>query len=404
MSLVRQIGLVLVLLAGLVLALVWRDLIPTQGAGQGDGGTPPLVGGPGSAGGGPGRGGRVVPVETAVVTTQRLTDRIEALGSTRAHRAVAISPLADGRLEALPFAPGTRVAEGAILARLDDATQRADVDEAEAMVLEASQALDRARTLRRGSTVTQATLEELESRKAAALARLDRARKALDDRVIRAPFAGTVGFPEFDVGARVSEGAVITTLDDLSVVDLVFQVPEEHFGVLRPGLPVAATSTAYPDRVFSGAVIWVDPRVDPASRAVRVRARLPNPDGLLPAGLFMTLRLDLDSRDSPVVPERAILSQGGGAAVFVVSEGRVSQRPVRVGQRLGDLVELRDGVGPGELVVSAGIHRLRDGLAVRLVDGAGSAPRTGGTGGVPPGTGTGAGAGAGAGAGKESGS
>lgn len=380
MRLGRQIGLVFVLLLGVALGLglVARDRLPPDllrlvglAAPGEEGGAPGgSSGGPG--GGGPPKGGRVLPVTVASVETRVIAEEIEALGTTRAHRAVAVVPLADGRIVSLPFEPGTRVAEGAVLARLDDETQRADVDEAEAALLEVSQSLERARRLRRGNTVTQATLEQLESERAAALARLDRARKALAERVIRAPFAGTVGFRELDVGARVSEGEILTTLDDLSTLDLLFQVPEQHYGAVRPGLAVAATSPAFPDRRFAGQVTWVDPRIDEASRAFRVRASLPNPDRTLPAGLFMTILLALDSREAPVVPERAVLSQGGGAAVFVVTEdGRAERRVIQLGRRLVDAVEVREGLAPGEVVVSAGIHRLRDGIAVKPVTGEG---------------------------------
>ncbi|MCF8499500.1 MAG: efflux RND transporter periplasmic adaptor subunit, partial [Rhodospirillum sp.] len=271
------------------------------------------------------RAERPIPVETVAVTTTRLADRVEAVGTTRAHKAVDIVPLVNGRVVELPFAAGARVEVGQVLARLEDGSERADLEEAEAALLQANQALNRARALRSGKNISQSTVDELANAQAAALARVDRVRKALSDRVITAPFFGVVGFREVEVGARVESGQMITTLDDLSVMEVDFSVPEIHYGRLHPGLTVRATTQAYPDRVFEGVVDRVDTRVGDISRAFRVRASLPNPDSLLPSGLFVNVDVILAERDLPTIPEEAILAEAAGSVVFVVKDGRASR-------------------------------------------------------------------------------
>ncbi|MBK1664040.1 efflux transporter periplasmic adaptor subunit [Rhodospirillum rubrum] len=310
---------------------------------------------------------RALPVEVAAVRRATVADRVEAVGTTRAHQAIAVVPLASGRILDMPFPPGRKVNKGDVLVRLDDAAQRADVEEAEATLTQVSRALERARSLRRTQAVAQATVDDLQSNRAAAAARLDRARKDLSDRVIAAPFAGIVGFRELDVGARVSEGERLTTLDDLSSVDVEFAVPEIHFGRLRPGMAIEATSQAFPGRIFTGAIDRIDSRIGEMSRAFRVRAILPNPQGLLPSGLFLTVSIVIEERPALMVPEEAIQAEAGGSVVYVIQGGAVRRQPIVLGQRTGTAVEVRSGLAEGDQVVSRGIQRLRDGSPVTVI-------------------------------------
>ena len=157
---------------------------------------------------------------------------------------------------------------------------------------------------------------------------------------------------------------MITTLDGSSVMKLDFDVPEAFVGLLASNLPVETRSVAYPDTVFRGIVRTVDSRVDPISRAVTVRAEIPNADGLLKPGMFMTVRLSRPPTSALVVPESAIVPERGKVYVFVVADGRVERREVATGRREPGRVELTAGVRPGERVVVEGTQKVRDGSAV----------------------------------------
>jgi membrane fusion protein (multidrug efflux system) len=312
------------------------------------------------AGGGPGP----VAVETMRATSRPLAVKLEAVGTTRARFSVEIVPLASGRIEALAFEAGQTVRQGDVLVRLDDDIQRADVTEAEAKKTQAGQAFERAKTLTRDNISTRATLEQLEAAAASAGAELDRAKRRLADREIRAPFAGVTGLRQVDVGARVDDSTVITRLDDVSEVELEFTLPEAAFGETRRGQPVTATAAAFPGRTFTGAVSAIDNRVDPVARAFRVRAVLPNPDQALPAGMFMLISLLMAERNGIVVPEEAVVLRGEQASVFVVNGGKTEARTVRIGLREPGLVEIVEGVKEGEEVVVRGLQRVRDGTPV----------------------------------------
>ena len=147
-------------------------------------------------------------------------------------------------------------------------------------------------------------MDELQAAFLGAQARLDVARKQLADRTVKAPFAGVVGIRRVDVGARVDDDTVLTTLDDLSEVEIEFSVPEIFFGRVRQGQTVSATSAAFPGRAFSGRIVTVDTRIGAVSRAFRVRAILPNPDLVLHAGMFMHVEVVLEER--PAVDHAAV--------------------------------------------------------------------------------------------------
>ncbi len=348
MSTVRQIVLSLLLLGGAAGGYYFYDHLTAESAISGDGRG----------------GGRTISVEVAPVVREVVRDRAEAVGTTLANQAIEIVSLASGRIIELLFEPGQPVEAGAVLARLDDAIEQADLVEARAMLKEAESALDRARRLRASNNVAEATVVELEAAAAAAQARVDRAAQRLEDRLVRAPFDGVVGIRRVDLGARVDNDTVITTLDDRSEMIVEFMLPEVFYGRIQPGLKVQASSTSFPDRSFAGTLTSIDTRVDVNSRAFRVRASLPNPDLVLPAGLFVLVDITLGERDAVIVPEEAVVSEADRSFVYVAGPERAERRPVDLGTRSVGVIEIRDGLEEGELVITRGLQRLRDGVAI----------------------------------------
>lgn len=309
-----------------------------------------------------------IPVVLAVAEQRQTATRVEAVGTTLSRRAIEIVPLASGRVEEIAFEPGQFVEAGDVLVRLDDDIQRADLTEAEATLQETVRALQRATALRQKNAVPEATVDQLVAAEVSGQAELDRARRRLADRTVRAPFAGVVGLRQIDLGARVDESSVLTTLDDRGEMEIEFSLAEALYGQIFPGQSVVATSVAFPDRSFEGLVVTIDSRVDPTSRAFKVRARLPNPDLTLPAGMFMHIAVMLGSRDAIMIPEEAVIVQGTRTFVYVVADGRASVRPIRVGHRETGAVEVAEGIAVGEAVVVRGTQRLRDGAPVQVIE------------------------------------
>ncbi len=320
------------------------------------------------AGAAPGGKRRPVLVETATVEKTVLARKVEAVGTTRARQSIDIRPADSGRVVEILFSPGNMVEKGDVLARLDSASEVADVAEARAELREAELALERARTLAERNNVAKATVDQLEAAYDAADARLQRTEKSLTDRTVRAPFSGKVGLKQVDVGARVNDDTVITTLDDLAEIEIDFKAPEIYFGAVRAGQTIEAISAAFDDRRFSGEITTIDSRIDPVSRAFKIRASIPNPDLALPAGMFMLVELTLAEREALTVPEEAVLLTERQASVFVIEDEKAVLRTIELGQRDIGKVEIKSGLQEGERIAITGLQRLRSGSAVQVVE------------------------------------
>jgi membrane fusion protein (multidrug efflux system) len=331
-------------------------------------GRPPGAGGPPGPGGGPPVGVIAVPVRS-----ERLAFELEALGTARANESVDITAKVANQVTAVRFDEGQRVRRGAVLVELDGVQARADLAVAEAVLAESRSQYQRSRELYSTKVLSDSQIEQIEATFKANEARVASARARVSDTVIRAPFDGRTGLRRVSVGSLISPGTVITTLDDTSTIKLDFTIPETFLAAVTPGLDITAGSVAYPDARFGGRVASVDSRVDPATRSVTVRALLPNPEGLLKPGMFLTVRLSRGAIDALLVPEHSLVPEQGDVFVFVVKDGAAEKRRVRIGERRVGDVQVVEGLVAGELVVTEGTQKLRDGAPVRLSDAAGGA-------------------------------
>lgn len=323
------------------------------------------TGRPGAASGQVGGFNAPTPVVTAAVRSALLTRALSAVGTAQANEAVNITSKTSNIVSRVRFADGQSVQMGEILVELDSAQARADLAVAQAALTESTSQYERSKELLNTQAVSKSQFDQLVATKQANEARLSAARARLEDTVIRAPFSGRVGLRKVSVGSLISPGALITTLDDTSIIKLDFSVPENVVASLRDGLAVKAKSNAYPSRVFTGRVSSVDSRIDPTSRSVAVRALVPNSDGALRPGLFMTVELESESRTALVIPEEALVPEKSSQYVFIVRDGVASKREVTIGARQPGSVEVLAGLAAGERVIVEGTIKARDGGPVR---------------------------------------
>ena len=305
------------------------------------------------------------PVVSAPVRTALLTRALSAVGTAQANEAVNITSKTSNIVARVRFTDGQQVRQGEILVELDSAQARADLAVAQAALTESTSQYLRSKELLNTQAVSKSQYDQLVATKQANEARLAAARARLEDTVIRAPFSGRVGLRKVSVGSLISPGALITTLDDTSVIKLDFSVPENVVASLRDGLAVKAKSNAYPNRVFTGRVSSIDSRIDPTSRSVAVRALVPNNDSALRPGMFMTVELESESRTALVIPEEALVPEKSSQYVFLVRDGVASKREVTIGVRQPGSVEVLAGLAAGDRVIVEGTIKARDGGPVR---------------------------------------
>jgi membrane fusion protein (multidrug efflux system) len=301
------------------------------------------------------------------VRVEPLAVEIEALGTAHANESVDVTAKVSNLVAAIRFAEGQQVRRGDLLVELDGAEARAELAIAEAAYTESRSQYERSRELYTTKVLSQSQLDQIEASLKANEARVAVAQSRLRDTMIRAPFAGRVGLRRVSVGSLVSPGTVITTLDDTSTIKLDFTIPETFLAAVSPGLAITARSVAFPGQSFGGEVASVDSRVDPSTRSVTVRALVPNPSRLLKPGMFLTVRLARGAEDALVVPEQALVPEQGDVFVYVVADGAAQKRLVRTGQRRVGEVQVVQGLAAGELIVTEGTQKLRDGAPVELV-------------------------------------
>ena len=346
------IGFVAIAFAVMAAAVLWRAA--SQG-GADEGG---------------GWGGRQTPVSVHVVANSEFTDVVEALGTARANESVTITAKVSDVIARLEFDSGQRVEAGDILVELADAEEAAGLLEARATARETRRDVDRIRDLTERGVAPRSRLDEAIAANERALARVEAIEARVADRIIRAPFSGVVGLRNVSAGELVRPGDPIARLDDASVIKLDFTVPERFLAVIEGGQDVEARSTAFPDTTFIGTVDQVDTRVDPATRAVTVRALIDNTDGRLRPGMLMTVELRRGARTRPAIPGGAIVRLDEQAFVFRIEDGERGARavriPVELGRRTEGLVEVLAGLEVGERIVGEGVHRLSDGAPVSV--------------------------------------
>jgi len=322
----------------------------------------------GKPGGGGAGGGSVIPVVATPSRIEHLSLEVEALGTARASESIDVTAKVSNLVTAIRFTEGQQVRKGDVLVELDGAQARADLAVADAALKESASQLQRSRELYETKVLSDQQIEQIESTYSANVARVAAARSRLSDTIIRAPFDGRVGLRRASVGGLVAPGTVITTLDDTSTIKLDFTVPERVVAAMKPGLTLEARSVAYPDRVFEGKVASVDSRVDPNTRSVIVRALVPNDEGLLKPGMFLNVHLSRGTADVLVVPEESLVPEQGDVFVYVVQDGTASKRRIQTGQRAVGTVQVTDGLQAGEIVVTEGTQKLRDGASVSVTE------------------------------------
>ncbi len=311
------------------------------------------------------RAGGPVSVTVHEVAPRDFADEVVASGTLRAEESTDISANVTERIEELRFEDGQQVKAGDLLAVLAAEEEKGILESAEATLEEEQRELKRLEPLV-GRGVSEADVASRRTRLAVAQARIAQVRAQLADRRIIAPFDGRVGLRRISPGALVEPGDVITTLDQTGTMKLDFTVPETFIDTLRPGLAIEARSGAFPGRDFQGEVSEIDSRVDPVTRAVAVRALIPNPDDELRPGMLMTVTLNRNPRRSVAVPERAIVPVGEVKAVYRIEDGIARRVTLETGRRNPGWVEVRKGLKDGDQVVTDGVLSLRDGAEVKV--------------------------------------
>lgn len=341
---------------------------------------PPLLAGCGAADGAPRRERQAPLVEVVQPEPRSFAETIDAVGTARANEQVTIAAPVAERIVRLYFDDGDYVRRGQLIAVLDQAQEQAALRSALATEEQAKAQLERIQSLSDRGFATNAQLEVQIATATRARAEADDARARIADRTIRAPLSGAVSLRTISAGSIVSVGDPIATVSDVSRIKVDFSVPETVLSSLRTGQTIDVRSAAFPGSVFNGRISTIDPVIDPSTRALMVRAVLPNPGGRLKPGMLLEVSVRSAERQVLAVPELAVVGEGEGRFVYVVDQGGKARRtPVTTGLRQQGYIEVA-GLTPSMRVISRGIIKVEDGAEVRIAPAASTSPETAGAG------------------------
>lgn len=297
-------------------------------------------------------------VVVSPIETKSIRDKIEAVGTTEANNSATITATITETVTAIPAHDGQAIAKGEVIATLNDTAERANV-------VEAKQTFNRYNKLADMNIVSESQREQGQ-------AQLDVATAALDKRVIRAPFDGVLGLINVHIGDVVSPGTAITTIDNIDPLDIEFTVPENQVGGISIEMPILATTEAYKGEVFNGKITAMDTRIDPNTRALRVKASIPNPDHRLRPGMLMKTNIVQAVRPAMILPEGAILSKGDQKTVLIIGKNdkgkeAAIEKTVTLGAREGGFVEITSGLTEGDKVIVEGQIKAQPNTEIKVV-------------------------------------
>jgi membrane fusion protein (multidrug efflux system) len=313
-------------------------------------------------------------VSSVVVREEDWQGVLTAIGSVTADQGVFVTTEIPGIVREISFESGAVVAKGDLLVRLDTTSEAAQLRALEAQVEWSRVTLQRQQTLRDQNMVSQSDLDAADAAMKQNQANADAVRTTIEKKTIRAPFAGRLGIRQVNLGQYLDAGKPIVSLQSLAPIHADFSLPQQELARLSTGMKVRLHIDAYPGRNFEGALTAITPDLDQATRSIGLQATLDNHDQLLHPGMFAQVEVLLpEQKKVMVIPLTSVLSSPYGDSVYVIesnSEGNgktettVKQRFVRLGPARGDFLSVESGLKPDDRIVSSGLFKLRNGMAV----------------------------------------
>ncbi|WP_157016203.1 efflux RND transporter periplasmic adaptor subunit [Mesorhizobium xinjiangense] len=345
-----------------------------------------------------------VTVSTVTVEPLSWKPDVQAIGTVNAVRGVDLTVETSGIVDTILFEANDTVEQGAMLMQLKAEVERADLDAARAQAALDQQLLNRALQLRERGVSSETTVDSQQAAATASTSQVAKLEAVLDQKQLIAPFGGTIGIPHIEKGQYLSPGTTVATLQDTETMRADFTVPEQELPLIEIGQPVRIGLSA-DNMPFEGRITGIEPKIDPQTRLVAVRAEISNPEGKLTPGQFAQVAVMLPQEDNVVaLPQTAVVTSLYGDYVYAVVEAEVEggatpaaagegdgqsdeaqasddaqaqdeeagpalvarQIFVKTGRRSGGLVEIVEGVAAGEQIVTAGQNRLNNGSPVNI--------------------------------------
>ncbi len=318
-------------------------------------------------------------ISAVEVKTEAVPRFAAGIGSVAAVHQVTINPEVGGRVTKISFEAGATVKAGDPLVQLNDAPERGDLANYQAQARWAETTLQRSSELAKRDFTARETVDQKQSQLDQARAQIIKTEALINQKLIRAPFAGQLGTRQIELGQYLTPGARIATLTDLSTLYVNFTLPSQMRAQISVGQRVNVTADAFPGRTFSAEITTIEPQISADTRTMAIQATMPNPDNALLPGMFVNAAVVLPPQpDMMVLPETAVDYTLYGDSVYVIREDgkdakgdpifKAVRTPIKTGARWGNKVAILDGLKPGDRVIAAGQVKVQNGAQVAISD------------------------------------
>ncbi|NRQ43127.1 efflux RND transporter periplasmic adaptor subunit [Rheinheimera sp. YQF-2] len=311
--------------------------------------------------------GRAAQVITTPVSFEQQISRVEAVGTAEAVQSVVVYPAVGDKVTAVNFVPGQYVERGDILLQLDSRRQQVALDRASIQLADAQRTLTRLQESRKRGAIAQSELDDAITARDLIQVQLAEAKTELEDRTVRAPFAGVVGLTDIEQGDRINQQSAITTIDNRKQLFINFSAPEAALAILQGNASVELEPWQAAGQRIRADIQQVDSRIDSLNRSIRVRALLHNEEDLYRPGMSFRVILQLAGQEYAVIPEAALLWGATSAYVWLADNGTAKRVDVQIRQRLSGRLLVSGALSAGDELIIEGVQTLREGQAVNAV-------------------------------------
>ena len=313
------------------------------------------------------KGGGAVGVKVMIVKDTAVNNIIDITGTIDANEKVSLISQTAGNITGIYFNEGTKVTKGQLLVKVYNQDLEASLQQNQYQVALAKQQESRNRQLLQKEAISQeeydTSLTSLNSLKAAA--NVIKAQIARTE--IRAPFSGTIGLRNVSPGSYLSPSSPIADLVNIDPAKVTFAVPERYLSILGPGSKIRFKTESSMES-FVGTVYAIDPSIDASSRTITVRAKAPNPKGILTAGSFAKINLTLDQIPKTILlPTEAVIPDLKSSLVWIYHNGKAMSKPVKTDLRTDTKIQVIEGLKPGDSVVVSGLIQMRPKVPLKIL-------------------------------------
>ncbi len=309
-----------------------------------------------------------IAVTVLEVTTAPIVTKLESIGTAVSNESADIISNVTQTIASIHFDDCQTVKKGDVLVQLNVDRKNAEKKQIEANLQEQQRELRRQELLKAKKLAQGKDYDTQYSAWLKAKASLEAIEAEIKESTIVAPFDGVLGFRRVSVGSLLTAGTVITTIDDISRLKIDFTIPEKYSQLIHSGMMIKATCIAVPDKIFSGQILSILPRISSISRSISVRGTIDNPNAILKPGMMLKISLQLKERIGIKIPEKSIITIGDQYFVYILTDkNKVKRQEISVGEHYKGYVEITKGITPGLKVIVEGAGLISEGMTVNVV-------------------------------------